>query len=121
MQPLRGSPGEWYAVLTDKDALISERREDYHTFLSNLTELMLKKAIQLSTKWSRDRLDVTPIIQKSDDPHQRKTSQERKEDREDDQMVNELIEVAKDQRKRIARIKGRDREGKPLLPENDPY
>ena len=119
MQPLRGSPGKWYAVLTDKDALTSKRKKDYHIFLSNLMELMLKKATQPSTRWLRDHLDVTLIIQKLDDPRRRKTSLERREDREDDQMVNELIEVAKDQRKRIAKIKGRDREGKPLLPAND--
>ena len=109
MQPLRGSPGKWYAVLTDKVALTSRKRKDYHIFLSNRMELTSKKAILLSTEWSLDHLDDIPIIRNSDDPHRRKTSQERMEGRENALMVSEPIEKAKAKAK--ARTKEKVREG----------
>ena len=43
------------------------------------------------------------------------------EERESEQMVSELIEVAKDQGKRIAKTKEKDREGGHLLLNDDPY
>ena len=117
MQPLRENPGKWYAVLTDKVALTSRKRKDYHIFLSNRMELTSKKAILLSIEWSLDHLDAILIIRKSDDPHRRKTFQERMEGRENARMVSELIAMAK---VRERRTKEKDREGGLLLLNDDP-
>ena len=114
MQPSRENPGKWYAVLMDKDALTSKRKRDYRISLNSLMERTSKRAIPLSIKWSLDRLDAILTIQRSDDPHRRKTFQERMEGREIARMVSELI-ARTTEKDRERKRKDPVREGGPLL------